>query len=104
MKRFIIPSLIAAGLISVNDAVALSPIDKDHSSDKEIESSILNYALSFKIAGHSSHRSHGSHRSSSGGSGTYRPPVAPSPGTSTTLGACCQNLRLSQAQPNIILF
>lgn len=89
MRRFVLPSLLAAGFTPATDAIALGSTNFNQSADKETELSILNYVLPFQLAGHSSHRSHsshGSHRSSSGGGGSYVPPSPPSPGISTSPG------------------
>ena len=80
MKRFLIPSFIAAGLVAPQDnSFAFQGIDNNCDKEAEKEESILNFRLPFVLAGHSSHRSHGSHvshRSSSGGGG-YRAPSVP---------------------------
>ena len=81
MKRFLIPSFIAAGLVAPQDnSFAFQGVDNNLDKEAEKEESILNFRLPFVLAGHSSHRSHGSHgshgshRSSSGG---FRAPSNP---------------------------
>ena len=98
MRKFLLPSLIAAGFISSTETKAINNPNSYLFLDNEIEEIIQNSFLRFELAGHSSHSSHGSHRSgqssghashsshgshrsSSGGGGTYSP--AP-PGNSTT--------------------
>lgn len=83
MKRFLIPSFIAAGLVAPQDnSFAFQGVDNNLDKEAEKEESILNFRLPFVLAGHSSHRSHGSHgshgshRSSSGG-GVSRTPSVP---------------------------
>lgn len=83
LKRFLIPSLIAAGILP-NQASAI-PIKDTASLDPQKTSLFQAFKLQhvFTLAGHrshSSHASHSSHRSSSGGS-VYRAPVytAPAP-------------------------
>ena len=83
MKRFLIPSFIAAGLVAPQDnSFAFQGVDNNFDKEAEKEESILNFRLPFVLAGHSSHRSHGSHgshgshRSSSGG-GVSRTPSVP---------------------------
>ena len=98
MKRFLIPSFIAAGLVAPQDnSFAFQGIDNNFDKEAEKEESILNFRLPFVLAGHSSHRSHGSHvshRSSSGGGG-YRAPSVPKytpPKSNSTSPVSCRKL------------
>lgn len=78
LKRFLIPSLVAAGLLP-QQAVAIPT--KDSTQEDNGRSSLFQtFKLQhvFTLAGHrshSSHSSHSSHRSSSGGGSVYRAPV-----------------------------
>lgn len=86
MKKFLIPSFFAAGLISHDEgANASQSIINQINNDPENNAAIMNFKLPFALAGHSSHASHGSHGShrSSGGSSTPTP-KAPKAGNSTS--------------------
>lgn len=82
LKRFLIPSLFAAGLLP-QQASAI-PTDDAKPADPQKTSLFQAFKLQhvFTLAGHRSHSSHASHRSSSGGA-VYSPPTpsysAPAP-------------------------
>lgn len=79
-RKFIIPSLVAAGLMGVTPAYARPPDQADAIGETD-EASLLSAFRQHDAVhvaqhrSHQSHASHGSHRSSSGGSA----PRAPSP-------------------------
>lgn len=74
MKRFLVPSLLAAGFASnpAHAALDVQPHSSDHKSPKPL---LQRFSLNhlFTLAGHYSHSSHSSHTSSYGGysSGHY---------------------------------
>ena len=87
MKKFLIPSFFAAGLITHTDGADASQRVVDQiSNDPENNAAITNFKLPFALAGHSSHASHGSHGShrSSGGGSAIPTPKAPKAGNSTS--------------------
>ena len=83
MKRpYLIPSLIAAGIVPLNDSLAALPsigISADSSVTKSIfrKFRLDHYYTLAGHSSHSSHASHASHRSSLGADPVYTPPVDP---------------------------
>jgi His-Xaa-Ser repeat protein HxsA len=81
IKKYIVPSLVAAGLLPLNDAFALSPtIGLSEARTDSPVSIVRQFKLFHKYnlaahRSHSSHASHASHRSSAGGSYVYTPRV-----------------------------
>lgn len=85
LKRFLIPSLAAVGLLPQGASAAPTP-DAEQPTDDDRPSLFQSFKLQhvFTLAqhrSHSSHASHSSHRSSSGGGSVYRAPTysAPTP-------------------------
>ena len=99
-KKFILPSLIAAGIMPVNDtalAMRLSNYDGEKEPKKPlIDTMRLNHL--YTLAGHRSHSSHGSHRSSSGSS--IRRTVKPAPTYRSTPLYTPPTTRNQQTTPN----
>lgn len=81
-KKFLIPSLIAAGFFGIPTAAAV-PRDQETVEDRKVSFfEAIKAKTASKIAAHrshSSHRSHASHRSSSGGGYTAPRATNPSP-------------------------
>lgn len=85
-KKFLIPSLLAAGLIPHEPVGAASAVYKNADDAGPSIFDVFRQAHKYTLAGHSSHASHGSHsshRSSSGGG--YTAPRAPTPQTNRNI-------------------
>lgn len=82
MKRYLIPSLLAAGFIpNKGQAMSVDIVPKSDDFGQNGFFYVFKSTQNYTLAGHSSHASHGSHgshRSSSGG-GIYVPRVNPTP-------------------------
>lgn len=75
-RQFLIPSFVAAGLVSGSTDTFSSPLSgvaKIDPMPSVLERLKFNHL--YNLAGHRSHSSHGSHRSSSGGSYSYKRPA-----------------------------
>jgi len=74
-KKFVIPTLLAAGLFAYSSSDKNETIEESPLADNifDIISSI-DSTHKYTLAGHGSHSSHGSHRSHSSGSGFNNPP------------------------------
>lgn len=80
MRRFLIPTLLAAGFMATQSAKALPPGPDSIGPDQDRLKTLklrLQLQHKYSLAGHrshSSHSSHSSHRSSSGGGRSYSSP------------------------------
>jgi His-Xaa-Ser repeat protein HxsA len=76
-KKFLIPSLVAAGFMGGHSSAAPVSGPKISNDTKTSMFEVFRQTHKYTLAGHRSHASHSSHRSSSGGG--YKAPRATSP-------------------------
>lgn len=96
-RKFLIPSLLAAGLIPHQSVAAASPGYKNADDAEPSMFDVFRQTHKYTLAGHSSHASHGSHsshRSSSGGG--YTAPRTPTPTPQT-------NRNITSTPPSSVL-